>query len=249
MNELCLIAQGDYIAVMHGDDICFPNRLSLELNFLEKNSPIDVVFGKFVEVNEAGAIIRTVGENSYPVNHLDVELSMYFSNCICHPTVMFKRSILNKFCYNSEFRVTEDYKFWTDILIGGGKFGFLEKELIKYRIHLNQGSSKFNSKMLNEVDIIRNEYVSLSNPTFSKIINLMNSGQICSVDEIMKIFKDTLFEDNERRWFSDRLDHWVNLGVKSGNLTFNDILIYALKMGPLRKVNVKNIIHFILAKL
>lgn len=63
-------AHGKYIARMDADDICMPDRLVKQVNYLEQHPEIAIVGGAAQEFGDANALLE------YPENH---EETLYFN--------------------------------------------------------------------------------------------------------------------------------------------------------------------------
>lgn len=130
LNKGCAVAVGKYIARMDSDDICLPNRLNLQYNFLENNND-------YVLVSSAVFYIDT-GDNilgrSYPYTNHDIILKIFKnSSAICHPAVMMRRTAYCSSGGYSNLSISEDLYLWLK-LSQYGKMYNLPTPLIKYRI-------------------------------------------------------------------------------------------------------------------
>lgn len=129
------IAKGEYIARMDGDDISLLNRFEEQVNFLEEN--LDVVL--------CGTQFEIIGgcKIDVPEKNEEIKLALLESNCIAHPSVMFRKSAIQKHSlwYDSKMEPAEDYDLWVR-LIRIGKFHNLQKVLLRYRVHNNQVSQQ-----------------------------------------------------------------------------------------------------------
>jgi glycosyltransferase involved in cell wall biosynthesis len=56
LNECIGLARGQYFARMDGDDVSYPNRLSQQLRFLERNPDVDLVGGSISIFSGAGRL-------------------------------------------------------------------------------------------------------------------------------------------------------------------------------------------------
>lgn len=104
-------ARGKYIARMDDDDISLPNRLSKEVDFLEKNDQIAIV----------GGWIRFFGKYNHEEHRptMDEQLRVWAikESPFFHPTVMMRKSVLDEFEFRYDARwFTEDYDLWLRML-------------------------------------------------------------------------------------------------------------------------------------
>ena len=138
-NKLVDMAQGKYIAIMNHDDIMKPNRLKIQYNYLENHPEVGLLgtgYKKFGEINRFKAIIN-------PTKHEDICAYLLFKSSVHHPTMMYRRSILeeHKIRYNENFISLNDrqlcYEFSKYSLLAN-----LPDVLYKYRFHANMASKK-----------------------------------------------------------------------------------------------------------
>ena len=160
------IAQGKYIARMDSDDISLPFRFEKQVEFLERNKGVSAVCSS-IEIFPQVKISKTPKEIKF--------LDLYFFNCICHPTVMLRRSDFNKhnLRYDPSF-TSEDYELWTRV-VKVLKFCSLQEVLLKYRIHGENISLKENIFTCSDARIKQNMLDSLTSDIKlqKKIENLM----------------------------------------------------------------------------
>jgi len=125
------ISKYDLIARFDSDDICFLNRLELQINYLNRNKHIDVLGGAIQIINNLEEVksIRL-----YPIETKKIYRRMQIDCSIAHPTVMFKKHLVTDFGgYNETFISSEDIELWLRWLNNGVRFSNLDVPLIKYR--------------------------------------------------------------------------------------------------------------------
>jgi glycosyltransferase involved in cell wall biosynthesis len=137
-------SKGRYIARMDADDISLPTRLEEQFNFLKSNQ--DYIL--------CGASFKIIGKQEevfFPENHEAIKLGLLNRNCILHPSVMLKKSVLLELetIYNSNMEPAEDYDLWVR-LINKGKYYNLNKILVHYRIHEQQITKKNEVKRIDK---------------------------------------------------------------------------------------------------
>lgn len=139
LNLLIKNCNSDIVVRIDSDDICEKNRLETLVNYYLKNNA-DIYYSNYTLINENGSFLFPFIKIA--PHHNVLEKFMRWRNPICHPTVMYKRSIFKKVSYNSDFVGAEDYKLWADCLAINLKFLKVPHSLIRYRIHKNQFTRK-----------------------------------------------------------------------------------------------------------
>jgi glycosyltransferase involved in cell wall biosynthesis len=125
------ISKYDIIARFDSDDICFLNRLELQINYLKSNNNVDVLGGAIQIINNLEEV-KSI--RSYPVGINKIRWKMQIDCPIAHPTVMFKKYLVSEYGgYNETFKYAEDIELWLRWLNNGVRFSNLAEPLIKYR--------------------------------------------------------------------------------------------------------------------
>jgi glycosyltransferase involved in cell wall biosynthesis len=132
LNLGILKAKGEFIARFDSDDICSPTRFALQVKFLIENPEIGVVGSSMNLIDSAG---QPINHRAYALNHAAIEKNFIFFNGMAHPTVMFRKSLLqiSGGAYDPAFRCAEDLEFWLRLLCRNIKFANLPEPLVKYR--------------------------------------------------------------------------------------------------------------------
>ena len=124
-------AKGVLIARCDADDICLPNRLELQVQYLENHPEVGVLGGTIQIIDNTGCV---TGSRTYPLMHADIESSMMLTNAMAHPTIMFRRDLPAQYgFYDPTFRYCEDLELWLRWLNAGIQFANLPDTLLKYR--------------------------------------------------------------------------------------------------------------------
>jgi len=115
---------GKYIARMDADDFSHPSRLQAQVDFLQKNNNIGLVSGK---VNYMGNKEENYGYYLHVkwLNTMKTPTQIYlsrFQECtLPHPSVMFKKSIGDKYGFYKNGDFPEDFELWNRWLNCGVK--------------------------------------------------------------------------------------------------------------------------------
>lgn len=143
-NEAIKKASGEYIAFLDCDDLWLPEKLEKQLNYLESNKDIGLIYSDcYYNVN--GKIIENTSFNNvkpFKGNVFDELLCNYFAPFL---TVVIRKTALDKVgVFDSQYNIVEDY----DLLLRIAEyysFDFLKQPLAVYRIH--DGNTSKNIKM------------------------------------------------------------------------------------------------------
>lgn len=107
------MARGKYIARMDGDDINLPERFERQVNFLEVNPEVGIV-GTQIERIDADGDVKEDWERSFPTDPEVVSWRLLFYNCLCHASMMARRSVLEDLGGYAEWAThAEDYELFT----------------------------------------------------------------------------------------------------------------------------------------
>lgn len=108
LNQLIEEANYDYIARMDADDLIHPDRLAIQLSFLEKNPDYDLVSTGVVSIDNFNKV--------YGCRHVD-QIYTEFKEIaaaypIVHAAVLAKKSWYERNKYNENYPRSEDYDLW-----------------------------------------------------------------------------------------------------------------------------------------
>jgi|GEM_PF-541928 len=122
----------EFCARIDADDINLPERLEQQVKFLIAHPDVAVVGSQMYYIDEKGDL----GESLYnvPLQHNDIVHTMLSSNCIAHPSIMFRRSAILEIGNYKELPNVEDYDLWLRVATCF-KIANLDKSLVKYRRH------------------------------------------------------------------------------------------------------------------
>lgn len=212
------IAQGKYIARMDSDDICVPERIEKQVEFMEANPEIGI----------SGAQLLVFGKENgfmnYPLTHEDIRLRLFITSCFGNNVVIFRKTLFDKhqLYFPKGYLHAEDYKCWTNWVLVA-KAGNLNLNLVKYRSHANSVSSKHKMVQRDTRNRIRLEYLSkvfeLKNDNLlaKDFVGKISYKRVVAIKEILKINRyKKQFDDLKLRetildlWYLDSLEEAEN---------------------------------------
>jgi glycosyltransferase EpsE len=132
LNKGMKMAKGKYIARMDADDICFNDRFEKQIKYMEAHTDIDILGGNMKIIDENGNILS---QRQYPCSKFSLKFSSVFRSPVAHPTVMFRRSIIEKnMFYDDLFKKAEDLEFWLRLRNNGFKIANMPEYVLYFRI-------------------------------------------------------------------------------------------------------------------
>lgn len=137
-------AKGKYIAYIDGDDISEPDRLQLQLNYMEEHPETGICSTRKILFGLENRVLEH-GEHDFEIRGYAL-----FGTPMEHPSCMVRTEVLRKhhIKYRKDFYVAEDYPFMVDLL-EKSKAYCVQIPLIRKRIH-NQRISVLKKEIQNE---------------------------------------------------------------------------------------------------
>lgn len=137
LNRGLELARGRYVARMDADDVARPQRLALQIAYLEAHPDI-AVLGAAVDLIDSEG--RRFSGLRFPTSSTEIHRLLLVDCCLVHPTVVFRRDIvLAAGGYDPKARHAEDYELWLR-LADQHRLANLPEALLGYRIHPAQVS-------------------------------------------------------------------------------------------------------------
>lgn len=135
LNQGLALARGHFVARMDADDLCHPDRLGLQVQFLEDNPGVDVV-GSQVRFGGDRSLCpgyaRHVDWQNGLLTHEDMALGVFRDAPLAHPSVMIRREAFERFGPYRQGPFPEDYDLWLRWLEGGARLAKLPRTLLTW---------------------------------------------------------------------------------------------------------------------
>jgi hypothetical protein len=133
LNRLIAILEDEeYIFRMDSDDICKLNRVSRQVEFMEKNKEVDIA-GSFIEIidennNSNGQIIK------FPKFHDECFRFFEKRDPVAHPSVVFRKTYFKKAGLYPNSRKNQDTLYWAEGFLNNCKFANVDEVLLSFRM-------------------------------------------------------------------------------------------------------------------
>jgi glycosyltransferase involved in cell wall biosynthesis len=128
----CAAAAGDWIARMDGDDRMHPERLAAQVEFARTHPDVGVV----------SSLVGYGGKTAGYAAHVDwinglrtpeeISLRRFVEAPVAHPSVMFRRVLLDRHGGYRDGDFPEDYELWLRWLEAGVRFGKVPRFLLEW---------------------------------------------------------------------------------------------------------------------
>jgi glycosyltransferase involved in cell wall biosynthesis len=150
LNEGLRLAQSPLVARMDSDDEALPERLRVQVDFMERYSDVAVA-GSWVF--HMGATLEWDRLVRLPYTGKQIAQTLPRENCLYHPSVMLRRElVLKSGGYRAEFPHAEDYELWLR-LSRHHRLANIPQPLLRYR--LSHGGVTFSKRW----DLLRSVYL------------------------------------------------------------------------------------------
>ena len=137
LNQGLWWARGKYIARMDADDICRPERIRKQVDFMESHPEVDI----------CGSWVRTFGGAwsrvwRFPKADREIKMSLMYTCVLSHPAVMFRTEsvVSHGIKYKEDYLYAEDYELWCRCM-GNLVYYNLQEVLLDYRVSPTQIST------------------------------------------------------------------------------------------------------------
>ncbi|MGC7846712.1 glycoside hydrolase family 99-like domain-containing protein [Desulforudis sp. 1088] len=145
------IANGDYIAIHHSDDVWESHKLERQVKFLDEHPDIGAVFTNALAIGEDGAALENTSHFYYSIfeqpnrsRHEWLNRFFYNGNALCHPSVLIRRQCyIDCGLYRPWLAQVADFDMWIRLCF---KYNIhvLPEKLVRFRVRENEANTSGN---------------------------------------------------------------------------------------------------------
>ena len=236
LNKALSLAEGKYIARMDADDICMPDRLQKQYDFMEANPNVDLSSCRFLTLKNG---VYSSGGCGGKGDSESIKALLLVTNPILHPGIIAKADVIKELGYDKNFTCTEDMELWTRFVLNNKRVEILSEYLMIYRLHDKQITETTLDKQKNEVIKIQKTYLSqLLKPMTEEqeefYINGIYFRKNINVSKFIEFY----------RWAKSANNKTNNLDKEALNYAFFEILAEYKRNGISKTDLIKCMLHF-----
>lgn len=160
LNHGIRMASGEYIAWLSSDDIFYPHKLSVQIQFMLERGAL-ASYSSFDYINASGQI--TEHHAGPQITDMQSFYRMLLTgNPINGCTVVADRNLLlQSGLFDETLPYTHDYEMWLRLITSGIEFHYVNQSLIQYRRHDQMGTIKHRAAIEQEILFTRSRYAYL----------------------------------------------------------------------------------------
>lgn len=165
-------ARGEYVAFATSDDLWEPEKLRLQIDYLEKRAECGACFTISDVINETGEktdeefrMLSGLLLRNYHTRKEWIQRFIFEGNCLCHPSAVVRKTVLDDVGdYNLLFCQSADMDLWLRI-IRKYQIHVINKKLVCYRCYKDpkdqvSGADEMKAaRFVNEHMIIRRTFI------------------------------------------------------------------------------------------
>ena len=189
-------ATGKYIALMHSDDIWMPDKLEMQVAYMESHPECAACFTGANEIYDDGRVVRSRLFRQINMNK-EAWIRHFFENgnCLAHPSIMIKTQMYQWLRFETlprTFTQLPDFWMWINLVLKE-EIHIIEKELINFRFH--ETGDNANSSARNPENIVRTavetQYIwyrmfhAIENKQFKEIFGVFFVNKEADIDELI----------------------------------------------------------------
>ncbi|NQV77545.1 MAG: glycosyltransferase [Lutibacter sp.] len=133
LNEGLKIIKNDYVFRVDTDDILTPDRFQIQYEFMSNNDDVAILGGQMNFIGDNGKPLNIF--KNVPLTNYSIRKFILFKNPFNHPTVVYRKSIIDLVGGYDHVQYYEDWYLWWKISkIPDVKFVNLQNKIVHYRV-------------------------------------------------------------------------------------------------------------------
>lgn len=150
LNRAEAACQGEWVKGIAGDDLLMPNCIADCVEYIQQHLNVIYLFGRIEAFGASEEQNRHFAENVFDYSFFDLDIDgqldrlVFGQNCVPASTCFYNRQKAIELGIRNDERIPllEDWPKWINILEKGVKLEFMDKVVVRYRIHEGALSTK-----------------------------------------------------------------------------------------------------------
>ncbi|MFW6324897.1 MAG: glycosyltransferase [Desulfovibrionales bacterium] len=184
LNTAISLSRAPLLARMDADDIALPGRLKVQKELLQVHPETGLVASKVGYLGKRRknqGYARYVDWTNTLISHKKISINRFVESPLAHPTVMFRKNLVERFGPYREGPFPEDYELWLRLLENGVRMQKIPRTLLFWRDSSGRLSRTHSNYSPEAFSRVKAEYLSQwlthNNPHHPRVI-LWGSGRI-----------------------------------------------------------------------
>ena len=126
-----------YVAYQDVDDLSFPQRLFIQLDYLNERPEVDAVFTQAWDMDSHERLFINCFQITQYISHQDIIGRLPYENILMHGSAMIKMQALKDVGFYDEsekYKGYEDWNLWTRMCLSGKVFWKIPERLCVYSL-------------------------------------------------------------------------------------------------------------------
>jgi glycosyltransferase involved in cell wall biosynthesis len=128
-------AQGTYFARMDADDVMLPDRINKQVSYLNDHPQTGLVSGLVQYMGTESGFEFYVNQVNGWITEEQIRAHRFIESPLIHPTVMFRRELIELYGFYSTDSVPEDYELWLRWMESGVNMAKIQAHVINWNDH------------------------------------------------------------------------------------------------------------------
>lgn len=209
-NQAIERATGEYIAFLDSDDLWEKEKLQMQVEELDKDSTVGMVFTNFKRLNMLSGEIDIFDKKA---SYRKLSFSQLVGNySFCLSSFMIRREALSGLdhIFHNEFKYAEEFELFSRISYRWNTI-YLPKALVTYRIHKNMNTRKLQDRIGVEyqlaIDNLRKEAPELDR-VYPQVVKRIE------FDRDLFIVKDIIYKGESRK-IRKLMEPYLNYNIRA----------------------------------
>ena len=159
-------AASTYIMRADPDDIFLPDRIRVQVDYLQEHPGIDILGSNVIYFSDTTG--KDLNVSNFPADHASI-VRRYRNgeHGIQHPTVCIRSLVFKQYRYQKIFP-GEDYEIFSRMVLDGHRFANIKKPLYKMRIHGKSSTSNLSYDAIKQTFFFRDQLFGKRTPRLRK---------------------------------------------------------------------------------